>query len=162
MFIAVDYCLKELEAEGHVDVYSTVLYLRKFRKNMVRTLVGNFTPYITRRKWIFPLSSWNIFDCLEQLLKLKFQKKLVFHNIQLLRQSLTRCVVCILTVSVPACIWVYSHVSTVWDNSGVRSQVPWRSLQTGSQRPQGQDVRLRKRIPGTCQVQGLKFILISR
>lgn len=38
VFIAVDYCLKELEAEGHVDVYSAVLYLRKFRKNMVRTL----------------------------------------------------------------------------------------------------------------------------
>lgn len=50
VFIAVDYCLKELEAEGHVDVYSAVLYLRKFRKNMVRTLVGNFIPYITRRK----------------------------------------------------------------------------------------------------------------
>ena len=40
MFIAVDYCLKELEAEGHVDVYSAVLHLRKFRKNMVRTLVS--------------------------------------------------------------------------------------------------------------------------
>ncbi|XP_061181738.1 receptor-type tyrosine-protein phosphatase epsilon-like isoform X1 [Saccostrea echinata] len=38
VFIAVDYCLKELEAEGHVDVYSAVLHLRKFRKNMVRTL----------------------------------------------------------------------------------------------------------------------------
>lgn len=73
----------------------------------------------------------------------------MFHNVELLRQSLTWYVVCILTVSVPACVRVYSHVSTVWYNSGVRGQVPRRSLQTSGQRPQDQDVRLRKRIPGT-------------
>ncbi|KAK3090093.1 hypothetical protein FSP39_009137 [Pinctada imbricata] len=38
VFISVDYCLKQLETDGNVDVYSTVLHLRKFRKNMVRTL----------------------------------------------------------------------------------------------------------------------------
>lgn len=50
VFIAVDYCLKELEVEGYVDVYSVVFYFRKFRKNMVRILVGNFILYIIRRK----------------------------------------------------------------------------------------------------------------
>ncbi|XP_069126271.1 receptor-type tyrosine-protein phosphatase epsilon-like [Argopecten irradians] len=38
VFIALDYCLKQLEKEGCIDIYSTVLHLRKFRKNMVRTL----------------------------------------------------------------------------------------------------------------------------
>lgn len=76
----------------------------------------------------------------------------MFHNVELLRQSLTWCVECILTVSVPACVRVYSHVSAVWYNSGVRGQVPRRSLQTSRQRPQDQDVRLRKRIPGTARV----------
>ncbi|XP_060594433.1 receptor-type tyrosine-protein phosphatase kappa-like isoform X2 [Ruditapes philippinarum] len=37
-FIAVDYCLKQLDREHFVDIYSTVLHLRKFRKNMVRSL----------------------------------------------------------------------------------------------------------------------------
>lgn len=43
MFIAVDYCLKQLEMDNSVDIYSTVLHLRKFRKNMVRTLVSSGT-----------------------------------------------------------------------------------------------------------------------
>ncbi|XP_033738828.1 receptor-type tyrosine-protein phosphatase mu-like [Pecten maximus] len=38
VFIALDCCLKQLEKEGCIDIYSTVLHLRKFRKNMVRTL----------------------------------------------------------------------------------------------------------------------------
>ncbi|XP_046355427.2 receptor-type tyrosine-protein phosphatase kappa-like [Haliotis rufescens] len=38
VFIAVDYCLKQIEAEERVDIYSCVLHLRRFRKNMVRTL----------------------------------------------------------------------------------------------------------------------------
>ncbi|XP_045159751.1 receptor-type tyrosine-protein phosphatase mu-like isoform X3 [Mercenaria mercenaria] len=37
-FIAVDYCLKQLEREHFVDIYSTVLHLRKFRKNMIKSL----------------------------------------------------------------------------------------------------------------------------
>ncbi|XP_052775991.1 receptor-type tyrosine-protein phosphatase mu-like isoform X2 [Mya arenaria] len=37
-FIAIDYCLKQLEHENFVDIYSTVLCLRKFRTNMVQTL----------------------------------------------------------------------------------------------------------------------------
>ncbi|XP_025109408.1 receptor-type tyrosine-protein phosphatase kappa-like isoform X2 [Pomacea canaliculata] len=37
VFIAVDYCLKQLEMEEVVDVYSAVLHLRRFRKNMVRS-----------------------------------------------------------------------------------------------------------------------------
>ena len=40
VFIAIDFCLKQLEVEKFVDIYSTVLYLRKFRQNMVRTLVS--------------------------------------------------------------------------------------------------------------------------
>ncbi|KAJ8305250.1 hypothetical protein KUTeg_015795, partial [Tegillarca granosa] len=39
VYIAIDYCLKQLESDGYIDVYSTVLHMRKFRKNMVRTLV---------------------------------------------------------------------------------------------------------------------------
>lgn len=98
--------------------------------------------------WLYKL---NNFDCLEQLFKLKFQKEIVFYNTKLLRQSLTICVwiFFFFTVSVPACLWVYSNVSAVWYNSSVRGQVPRRSLQTRSQRPQDQDVRIRKRIPGT-------------
>ncbi|XP_070194716.1 receptor-type tyrosine-protein phosphatase kappa-like [Littorina saxatilis] len=38
VFLAVDYCLKQLEMEDVVDIYSAVLHLRRFRKNMVRTL----------------------------------------------------------------------------------------------------------------------------
>ncbi|BFY99152.1 hypothetical protein BsWGS_02192 [Bradybaena similaris] len=38
VFIAVDFCLHQLQAEDRVDVYSIVLHLRRFRKNMVRTL----------------------------------------------------------------------------------------------------------------------------
>ncbi|KAK3577546.1 hypothetical protein CHS0354_026514 [Potamilus streckersoni] len=38
VFIALDYCMKQLENEGFVDVYSAVLHLRKFHKNMVRVL----------------------------------------------------------------------------------------------------------------------------
>lgn len=41
VFIAVDFCLHQLQAEDRVDVYSIVLHLRRFRKNMVRTLVSN-------------------------------------------------------------------------------------------------------------------------
>nr|KAG5702173.1 hypothetical protein BaRGS_033885 [Batillaria attramentaria] len=37
VFLAVDYCLKQLEMEEVVDIYSAVLHLRRFRKNMVRT-----------------------------------------------------------------------------------------------------------------------------
>ncbi|KAL4236575.1 hypothetical protein ACF0H5_004960 [Mactra antiquata] len=37
-FIAIDYCLKQLDGEKFVDIYSTVLHLRKYRKNMVRTI----------------------------------------------------------------------------------------------------------------------------
>lgn len=40
VFIAVDYCLKQLEMEEVVDVYSAVLHLRRFRKNMVRSPVS--------------------------------------------------------------------------------------------------------------------------
>ncbi|XP_012938063.1 uncharacterized protein LOC101850889 isoform X2 [Aplysia californica] len=38
VYTAVDFCLHQLQAEDRVDVYSTVLHLRRFRKNMVRTL----------------------------------------------------------------------------------------------------------------------------
>ncbi|KAL8582184.1 hypothetical protein ACOMHN_004103 [Nucella lapillus] len=38
VFLAVDYCLKQLEMEDVVDVYSAVLHLRRFRKNMIRTV----------------------------------------------------------------------------------------------------------------------------
>ncbi|CAG5134439.1 unnamed protein product [Candidula unifasciata] len=38
VFIAVDFCLHQLQSEDKVDVYSIVLHLRRFRKNMVRTL----------------------------------------------------------------------------------------------------------------------------
>ncbi|XP_076093881.1 receptor-type tyrosine-protein phosphatase epsilon-like [Mytilus galloprovincialis] len=38
VFIAIDYCLKQLQSDASVDIYSTVLHLRKFRKNMVRSL----------------------------------------------------------------------------------------------------------------------------
>ena len=41
VFLAVDYCLKQLEMEDVVDIYSAVLHLRRFRKNMIRTLVGS-------------------------------------------------------------------------------------------------------------------------
>ncbi|XP_064604730.1 receptor-type tyrosine-protein phosphatase kappa-like isoform X2 [Liolophura sinensis] len=47
VFIAVDYCLKQLEMDNSVDIYSTVLHLRKFRKNMVRTLAQYRTIYET-------------------------------------------------------------------------------------------------------------------
>jgi len=40
-FIAIDYCLKQVEREKFVDIYSTVLHLRKFRTNMVRSLVSH-------------------------------------------------------------------------------------------------------------------------
>ncbi|KAL5022618.1 hypothetical protein ScPMuIL_001773 [Solemya velum] len=39
VFIAIDYCLKQIDTDDAVDVYSTVLHLRRFRKNMVRTLL---------------------------------------------------------------------------------------------------------------------------
>ncbi|XP_055956431.1 receptor-type tyrosine-protein phosphatase kappa [Patella vulgata] len=38
VFIAVDFCLKQVEAEERVDIYGAVLHLRRYRKNMVRTL----------------------------------------------------------------------------------------------------------------------------
>ncbi|KAH9498452.1 hypothetical protein Btru_007514 [Bulinus truncatus] len=38
VYVAVDYCLHQLHSEDRVDVYSTVLHLRRFRKNMIRTL----------------------------------------------------------------------------------------------------------------------------
>ncbi|XP_059175625.1 receptor-type tyrosine-protein phosphatase mu-like isoform X2 [Physella acuta] len=38
VYVAVDYCLHQLQAEDRVDVYSAVLHLRRFRKNMVRTV----------------------------------------------------------------------------------------------------------------------------
>ncbi|XP_013073463.2 receptor-type tyrosine-protein phosphatase kappa-like isoform X3 [Biomphalaria glabrata] len=38
VYVAIDYCLHQLHSEDRVDVYSTVLHLRRFRKNMVRTL----------------------------------------------------------------------------------------------------------------------------
>ena len=47
VFLAVDYCLKQLEMEDVVDIYSAVLHLRRFRKNMVRTLVSSL-PFFCR------------------------------------------------------------------------------------------------------------------
>ncbi|RUS82419.1 hypothetical protein EGW08_009807, partial [Elysia chlorotica] len=38
VYISVDFCLHQLHAEDRVDIYSTVLHLRRFRKGMVRTL----------------------------------------------------------------------------------------------------------------------------
>ncbi|XP_052280407.1 receptor-type tyrosine-protein phosphatase mu-like isoform X2 [Dreissena polymorpha] len=37
-YIAIDYCIRQLEQENFVDIFSTVLHLRKFRTNMIRTL----------------------------------------------------------------------------------------------------------------------------
>ncbi|CAL1545261.1 unnamed protein product, partial [Lymnaea stagnalis] len=39
VYVAIDYCLQQLQSEDRVDVYGTVLHLRRFRKNMVRTVV---------------------------------------------------------------------------------------------------------------------------
>ncbi|GFR67152.1 receptor-type tyrosine-protein phosphatase kappa [Elysia marginata] len=38
VYISVDFCLHQLHAEDRVDVFNTVLHLRRFRRGMVRTL----------------------------------------------------------------------------------------------------------------------------
>ncbi|GFO03966.1 receptor-type tyrosine-protein phosphatase kappa [Plakobranchus ocellatus] len=38
VYISVDFCLQQLQAEDRVDVYNTVMHLRRFRRGMVRTL----------------------------------------------------------------------------------------------------------------------------
>ncbi|CAI9743236.1 receptor-type tyrosine-protein phosphatase epsilon-like isoform X1 [Octopus vulgaris] len=39
IFVAVDYCLKQLEVEDYVDVFGAILHMHNSRKNMIRTLV---------------------------------------------------------------------------------------------------------------------------
>lgn len=39
IFIAVDYCLKQLEVEDYVDVFGAILHMHTSRKNMIRTPV---------------------------------------------------------------------------------------------------------------------------
>lgn len=54
VFIAIDYCLKQLQSDASVDIYSTVLHLRKFRKNMVRSLVSIMLVIFIMKKSYLP------------------------------------------------------------------------------------------------------------
>lgn len=83
VFIAVDYCLKELEAEGYVDIYSTVLHLRKFRKNMVRTLVSKQTDRWTnkeREKQVFVILHTvdQLFLCLQSFADIYCRRSVIY------------------------------------------------------------------------------------
>lgn len=110
--------------------------------------------------WLYKL---NNFDCLEQLFKLKFQKEIVFYNTKLLRQSLTICVWIFFFFLqfqyrlVYECIAMYLQcgitVVSAVKFPGVASRLAVKDPRT---RMLGFEKEFQ------VQVQGLKFILISR
>ena len=46
-FITIDYMLKQMEAEGIIDIFNFVRHMRYRRNYMVQTSVGSVTPYST-------------------------------------------------------------------------------------------------------------------
>ncbi|ESP05235.1 hypothetical protein LOTGIDRAFT_152052 [Lottia gigantea] len=62
VFLAIDYCLKQVETEEKVDIYGAVLHLRRYRKNMVRTLgqygliYDTVAMYINCNYTVFPVA----------------------------------------------------------------------------------------------------------